>query len=431
MSTKVVENWRTNAKKDLEEMIVKLDEEFEAEKKEIKKQKAKDASLYEPADRYYWATVALYVFTQVILGLLVSLPLTTEVVSMGIPVNIGVTALLLQTLHFIGSFRSIKVDDLAGFTLFGRPWYVPKPGLYLVPLWILKVIRASRNYKDKRFPGPADKIFRISSTLQDTRVGGDIPPEGMVRPIFVMTGEPKLTEEDEKKLKDNGGANPLDRQLSAEIAYFVRYRPDQEYGGIFRIARNLSAQIGDIDERILDLVQEQSERDMKAVLSRHTPATIIENWDIINKVFVLKLRLAVMRLGIDVDKNGGGLDDLNLSHKTNDAQAEVTREQFRKHATITKAEAEKIKRQKEREGDAAGELAWLTAEAEGRKKMKEALKVKGDAVLASESVRGILGSTDVILAGGEGGMRDVMTFVKGAQSVLNSGQSKPQTVKGA
>jgi len=351
-----------------------------------------------------------------------SFSLTEKTISIGIPVNVGVLVLLLQAFHIKASLRSIGVDDLAGFSLFRRPWFMPKTGLYLVPFGILELVKANRNYKDKRFPGPADKIFRVSKTKQETRDGGDMPPEGkdLVRPIYVTTGEPRLTDVDKQKLEKED-ANPLDRQLSVEVSYFIRYRPDQEHGGIFRIARNLASQTGDIDERIQNLVQEQSERDIKSVLTRHTPATIIENWDLINKVFIMKFRLAVMRLGIDVDKNGGGLDDMNPSHITNEAQAEVTRAQFRKLATITDAEADKEKRRKEKEGDAAGELAWLTAQAKGRKEIMDSLKVSGDAVLASEAVREVLGETDVVLAGGEGGMRDILGFVKGAQSVLKSG----------
>lgn len=418
--------WRESAKKELEEAVVTLTQEFQTEEGAIRRQTETDKALYPPSPVYYWITVGIYDFIQLVLGYYALTKLTELVIPIGIPINVGLVVCLLQIIHFFKTLRSIEVSDLAGFSFFGRPWYIPKSGLYQVPWGILTLVRADRNYKDKRFPGPADKIFRVSKEKQKDREGGDMPPEGkdLVRPIFVTTGEPRLTSEDTRTLKEKGGGNPLDQQLSVEISYFVRYRPDQEYGGIFRIARNLSARTGDIDQRIQDLVQEQAEREMKAVLTRHTPATIIENWDLVNKVFILKLRLTVMRLGIDIDRNGGGLDDLNPSHETNETQAEVTREQFRKLATITKAEATSAERQKVREGEAAGELAWLKAQAEGRKKMKEELGVSGDAVLASEAVREVLKETDVILAGGEGGMGDVMRLVKGAQSAFNSGTKK-------
>lgn len=419
--------WREAAKGDLLKNLEDLEKAIEKEEEEIKLEKEKDTALYAPSSIYYWVGVALYVCAQALLSYYISLPLTTKVVPIGIPVNIGMLFLLLQSLHFIGSFRSIGVDDLAGLTLFGRPWYVPKSGLYLVPLWILQIIRTNRNYRDKRFPGPADKVYRVSKELQDKTAGGDVPPEGFVRPIFAMTGEPRITKEDASELEKNGVGNPIDRQLSVEISYFVRYRPDQSHGGIFRIARNLSAQAGDIGTRIEDLIEEQSERDMKSVISRHTPATIIENWDTVNKVFIMKLRLAVMRLGIDIDRNGGGLDELNLSHKTNEAQAEATRELFRKTQTITAAQATSSKHRLEREGQALGELTWLQKHGEGYKSIKEALGIDGDAVLASEAVRNILPNTDVILAGGEGGMKDLMTFVKGAQAALNTGKKLGET----
>lgn len=422
--------WRKNAREELEQKLKELDDAFKNEETKIRTEAATDTTLYPPSPACYWAIVILYDLAQVALGYYAIASLMSVVILVVVPVNVGVVVLLLQALHFAKSLRSIGVDDLAGFGLFRRPWFIPRSGLYQVPWGILTVIRADRNYKDKRLPGPASKIFRVSSELQNKREGGDMPPadsKDLVRPIFAMTGEPRLTDADKTKIKESGGENPLDRQLSVEIAYFVRYRPDQNYGGIFRIARNLSARTEDIDQRIQDLIQEQSERDMKSVLSRHTPATIIENWDLINKVFIMKIRLAVMRLGIDIDSNGGGLDDINPSHATNEAQADVTREQFKKLATITRAEAEKVKRKKEREGDAAGELAWLEAQAKGRKKMKDDLEVTGDAVLASESTRGVLADTDVLVLG-EGGMRDVLSLVKGAQSAFASGSKKGAVV---
>lgn len=424
-----VTDWRTKAKTDLVQLVVDLKSAFETEEKKIQSEASVDITLYPPPHMYYWAVIALYIFAQAALGLYISLPLITKVVSAGVPVNVGVLLLILQVFHLFGSFRSIGVDDLAGFSLYGRPWYVPKSGLYLVPTGILKVIRANRNYKDKRFPGPADKIFRVSTDLQDKREGGDIPPEssGLFRPIYVMTGEPQLSAEEKKELAESDGGNPYDRQLVVEISYFVRYRPEQQYGGIFRIARNLSAQTGDIDARIEDLVREQSERDMKSIISRNTAATIIENWDLINEAFILKLTLATMRLGIDIDTKGGGLNELNTSHKTNEEQANVARALFKKTAAITSAEAEGTARQKIREGEAKGELAWLTAQATGRKKIKEELSVSGESILASEAVRNVLPNTDVILAGGEGGMKDMMTLVKGAQAAFTP---KTETAKG-
>lgn len=423
-------NWREGAKAKLEAESAKLEGQFGTEKDEIRINSEKEKHLYPPPDRYYRNTVILYVLAQTALMFFVSLPLMTETVSIGIPVNIGIAFLLLQILHFAGSIRSVKVQDLAGFSLFGRPWYAPKTGFHVVPLGILKFIRASRNYKDVRFPGPADKIHRISREMQEKSPTGDAPPAGMVRPIFVLTGEPRLSDDDRKRIKEEDDGNPLDQQLSVEVVYFLRFRPDQDYGGIFRIARNLSAEAVDLDTHIENLIKEQSERDMKSVLSLLTPATIVENWDLVNEVFLKKVRLGAMRLGVDIAMNAGGLDDLNLSHGTNESQANAVRALFNKRTTIINAVAQRKAIEEKAAGEAYGELVLLKARAEGRELMKKKLNITGNAVLASEAVAGILEKTDVILAGGTDGVRDVMTLVKGAQSVLNVG-SKTKVAKGA
>ena len=432
METKTLDlEWRKNARQELVDTIKDLEERFKAEEAEIKEEGETDKSLYPQAPRFYWLwTVGSYVSVQVVLGYYALFSLTETVIPVGIPVNVGVVVLLLQAFHFANSIRSIEVNDLAGFSFLGRPLYVPKSGPYIVPLWILKLIKADRNYKDVRFPGPADKIFRVSEDVQKGREeGGDMPPADkpdLVRPIFVTTGEPRLTDNDKEKLKESGDWNPLDRQLSVEISYFVRYRPSKDYGGIFRIARNLSAKTEEIDKQIKDLVQEQSGRDMKAILTRHTSATIIENRDLINKVFILRLRLAVMRLGIDIDKDGCGLDDLNPSRETNKAQATVAREQFNKLATITKAEAEGESFALVGAGKGRAKQSRLEGLAKGYKKIKEDLGIDGEDVIASETAKASLDKAKAFVVG-TSGVKELFGLVAAGKEAL----SELDTKKGA
>jgi regulator of protease activity HflC (stomatin/prohibitin superfamily) len=417
-------DWRNAAKDELVKTARQLEDELVLIDRQIRIEGSKDADLVPPHPVWYWSTVASYNIAQLTLAFFALFSLTKIVMPIGIPVNLGIVIFLLQTIHFAMSWHKVDVSHMAGFKLFGRPWYSATNGLYQVPWGIISVVWADRNYKDKRFPGPADKIYRVSSELQTTTPGGDMPPQGrdLFRPIFVLTGEPRFTDKDIGRLKEDSSLlNPLDKQLTVEISYFVRYRPDQDYGGIFRIARNLSSETGNIDERIEDLIREQSERDMNAILKRHTTATINENWDLVNEVFIRKLRLSAVRLGIDIPDEGAGLANLNPSHITNEDQANVVRALFKKDAIVTLGEAEGLRLRKVREGEAAGELAWLNAQAAGRKAIKDSLIVDGDAVLASEAVREVLKETDVILAGGEGGMSDLMRLVKGAQSAFNAG----------
>lgn len=433
--------WRERARNDLEKTRDHLKRQIKKVRGEIERETTdpKSRHWYAPKNKgYYWALVGAYLLAQAVVGFdmanmtfgstpffvnLAGLAVnsTPFIVNLGVPVDLPLAVLLLQIVHFAASIRSVEVDKLAGLTFFGRPLYELHSGLYVIPRGLVRLVTASRNYRDKRFPGPADQIYRVSAEEQKKSPFGDAPPpgSGMVRPILVTTGEPKLTREEQKQQK-GGVSNPLDRQLSVEIAYYARFRPNQEFGGIFRIARNLTSQSNDIDDRIEDLIQEQSERDIKSILTQLTPATIIENWSLINEVFVLKLRLGVLRLGIDID-NGSGLDDLNPSHSTNEAQAEVAREEFKKAATIRKAEAEREKRTLEGQGAANAELARLKAVAEGTNKIKDNLKVPGETVMAAEAAR-TLGDKTVVL-GAEG-----VAQVTGLVDVLRKGfPSAPPT----
>jgi regulator of protease activity HflC (stomatin/prohibitin superfamily) len=313
---------------------------------------------------------------------------------------------------------------LAGIEFYGRPLYAPKSGLYVVPLFLLSLSMVSRNYKDVRFPGPADKIFRVSEAVQQSRPdGGDMPPPGsdLVRPIFVTTGEPRLTPEERAKRSEDPNANPLDEQLNIEIAYFVRYRPHEAHGGIFRITRNIGHS-GNLDEEIKNLITEQSERDMKAILTQLTTATIVANWDLVNEVFALKLQASILRLGIQVDPRGGGLDDVNPSRETNTKQADVARARFDRQTTIAKADAEEQKRIREGRGTATARQLALEAEAAGLKKLKEEAGVDGVTATAAEVAKAAFANADSVMAGASSGLTDILGAVRTGTEMLNRGR---------
>lgn len=363
----------------------------------------------------YWRIVLSYALVHLAIGIPTLIFLTSVVTEVGgITINVGLTVLLLQLAHVLGSIRSIGVDDLAGIDFFGRPVKHVGPGLKFVPWLLLTLTVVRRPYLDVRFPGRPDTIYRTSTELQEKLLGGDIPKEGTVRPILVTTGEPKkITAEEREEL---GRTNPLDQQLNIEISYFVRYRPNQEAGGIFRIARNL-ARGGKIDERVRDLVREQSERDIKAILATQTTASLIENLALVNEVFTLRIQEAILRLGIQVDSRGAGLADVNPSHKTNEAQAEAARERFRRAQKILQAEAAAITEQ-----------LRLEALAKGYKAIAKATDTDGNAILASETAKAALSEkADTIVLGSEG-MAQLLGLVRAGQSMLGrTGQAGTPT----
>ena len=372
--------------------------------------------------RLYWTVVTSYLIFQLLAAGLVlwlsgglsSAISLWEMFSM----NIGLLLLILQAAHLIASLRMVRVDDLAGIDFYGRPLFAPKTGLYVVPLFLLTLTTASRNYKDVRFPGPADKIFRVSEAVQAQRPeGGDMPPEGSVRPIFVTTGEPRLGDSERKERRKEEDSNPLDEQLNIEIAYFVRYRPNEAHGGIFRLTRSV-ARGGVIDETIQNLMREQSERDVKALIARQTTATTIENLALFNEVFALKLQESILRLGVQVDLRGAGLDDINASRETNTAQANVARARFTRQKTVIDADAEMQKRIREGRGAAEAERLRLEALAKGYKKIVDSTEAAGEAVIASETAKAALSEKTDTLVLGTGGVEQLFGLVKAGQGML-------------
>lgn len=387
---------------------------------------------FNPNKDLYWAVVIVYIVGQLILLIMV--------VSFGLfkmtyggtyfALNLGAAIVCVQTLHLMASFTHVSVDELAGFALFGRPVYAPSTGLFLTPWPFISVTKMSRNYHDIRFPGPPDKIQRFSRERQEQRDGGDVPDPGHVRPILVLTGEPRLTEEERTERQEKPHEfNPLDAQLSIEIAYFIRWRLLQHYGGIFRVMRNVGRG-GSLEEKINDLMREQAERDIKAILTLVTPATAVRNWDLINQIFTLRLQLSLLRLGVQIDTNGAGLDDINMSHTTNEAQAEVPREKFRKRRMIIKAEGEREKRDLEGQGDANAERHRLTATAAGYRRIKEMTGSTGDTVIASETAQKALGRANTIVVGAQGGVRDLIGAVAAGTTLfggMKGGESPSNT----
>ncbi len=398
--------------------------------REIEAETAKDGT-YTVRPKTYRTIVIAYLALQVVLALYLyfGVGILTEVsLTEGFKIYPGLMALILQGIHLAASLKVVKVDDLPGIDLFGRPLFEPKSGLYVVPLFILTLTTMNRNYLDVRFPGPADKIFRVSTGVQVQHPGGDMPPvdSEQVRPIFVTTGEPTLTPQEDKERKA-GNWNPLDEQLNIEIAYFVRYRPNQDHGGIFRLIRNIGGIRGksaDETKKVIEnLLQEQSERDIKSVITQQTYATVVENWALVNRVFALKLQQSVLRLGIQVDPRGAGLDDANPSHETNESQMEVARERFRRNQAIIKADGQGKAIVTLGRSNAEAEKLRLKALAEGYEKIKTDLGVDGDAVIASETVKAALSEKTDTLVLGTGGIEQLFGLVKAGQNVLE--RNKP------
>ena len=429
--------WRTRARNDLEKQKERLhkiviDDEARTDQQKqggelprgilertMDMEVERDKTYVLPSKWCYFSIVIAYLVLQVGVGLWSGIILLgTESSFIGpLLIDPGFALLLLQGAHLVISIRSIRLDELPGIDIFGRPLYEPKPGILVVPFGLLTLTRASRSYRDMRYPGPADKIWRISETLQSSREGGDIPPtlgqagyqEGLVRPLIATTGEPRIGKK-ERKQNRTVKLNPLDQQQAIEYSTFVRYRPSEKHGGIFRLIRNLGIRgkgPEEIHRIVVEFLREQNERDANTVISRHTYATLRENLADVNTVFAYKLQASIMRLGIQLDLEGTSFVDMNPSRSTNQVQADARRAEFERDraATIGKGEGEA----------ARYKLEGLAA---GYKKIKTDTGVSGEAVIASETAKNALSQNTDTLVLGTGGIEQLFGLVKAGQGML-------------
>ncbi len=383
----------------------------------------------------YKEIICIYLFIQAIVAITATIAYFF-LKSQGLWGSIPLILVCWQALHVAMSLRIVAVEDLAGISIFSKPLYVPQSGLYLIPFGIMSLSKANRNYKDVHFPGPADKIYRVSNKEQMEQKGGDaIPPEylklGYVRPIYTTTGQPKFTKDELKerrrKLRSKDIADvsldPLDMQIVIDPQFFVQYRVNAAFGGIFRIIRNLSSKSGHIDGAIKDLLREQSYLIINEMIAEQTNATLIANRRLFNQVFIARLQLAVLRLGIDV--RTGGITEMNASHKTHEEIAEISRELARRESKVIQADTERRAKELKGRGDGRYEEEILAGKGRGVKQYMADAEISGEEILASEAV--IKALPDTTFVAGTEGVEKLFGLVSGGKHGLMKNRKQEVT----
>lgn len=301
---------------------------------------------------------------------------------------------LLFLLIFVErSFVKVKENEIGAAFAYGKALIELPSGLRFLPFGLMQSRRYPRGIQQFQCPGEPEKVFK-----KDDK---DDLPEGMVRPIRVVTGGPRA----DKAFKDD----LLDVRMTLTLSYAVQWSITNVlyYASYYGEKTEVEKQIRDIGEALL-----------AEIAVTHSAASFLKALPEINEELGGTIEDHFRNSGVEIKSTR--LISPDLSHSVSDALAGIPTANAEAKRAVIRAEANKTTRIKRGEGDAAAQLAVLNAQADGRKKMKTELEVTGDAVLASEAVRGILKETDVLIAGAEGGMKDVMGLVKGAQSALNS-----------
>jgi regulator of protease activity HflC (stomatin/prohibitin superfamily) len=247
-------------------------------------------------------------------------------------------------------------------------------------------------------PGEPENVFK-GDDKEDL-------PKGMVRALRVLTGKPK-----------GDPAGLLDTQMAIVINFYFQYAIDD----IFDFVSNFAGQTSEIERQLRDV----GESTISGIAAKETPETFNDKQSEINDTLLKEVRKRFRNSGVRIIS--ARLISPDVSHDVSKALSGIPIKRAEAQQTVITAEAEKARLTKVGEGAAAAEFALLKAQAEGRKAIMEALEVGGDSVLSAEAVRALSSKTDVLMAGAEGGMRDMIGLVKGAQSALNL---KPKATEG-
>ncbi len=306
--------------------------------------------------------------------------------------NGGLTFFELALFYSILSFKTASADAIAGAYCYGRALSKLGSGPHFLPFGLMQIKSKSRLVQEFQCPGEPEKVFR----------GHDNEPltdKDMVRPIRVVTRAP-----DPDPTKGETGI--LDAQMTLIVSFVVQYAITDIF--------NFVANFGD-EKQVEKQVRDIGEIIIAEVASGTTPAGFIKKLPETNDALRKKMRDRLNHLGITIESVRLISPDVSLA--VSNALAGIPVARATAEQEVITAEADKTKAIKAGEGVASATRAKLMAEAEGRKKMLDALGVSGEAVLASETAKSLINANTVVVGAG-GGMTDLMGVVKAAQTVL-------------
>ncbi len=263
-----------------------------------------------------------------------------------------------------------------------------------MPRGLIQKEQAPREVQQFQCPDEPENVFKGDDKQP-------LPP-GMVRPIRAVTRAAKPGEND-----------ILDTRMTLDINFVTQFA----IVDIFDYIANFGS-IEAVKKQLRDIGESTAAED----ITKYTPAGYIENLPNVNQHLVESVSGRFENTGVHIISVR--LISPDISHKVSSALAAIPEERARAQTTLIKADATMGQLAREGKGRAAANLVELTAEAEGNKNIQSALGVSGEAVLASRTAKSVGENADLILAGAEGGMKDVLAAVTGAQAVL---ARKPRT----
>lgn len=229
--------------------------------------------------------------------------------------------LLPIAIEFAFSLQPVPEGHLGALYFYGR--YIAKldARLHILPLAFFTYIKKEKTDLETILePGPRDEIF-----WGDEK---DPLPEGMVRPIFMLTAPKKATGTDTatEAVKEAGS---LEFQLSVGLGYMVLWKV-VDVATFIKNVRNVA--------EATEQIRKMSEMALSELLGKCTGGDVVENQEEINTNLAARLNESTSAWGIIITK--AGLTIINYSHDTAKALRDRAKASIERDTQILIAEGQ-------------------------------------------------------------------------------------------
>lgn len=351
----------------------------------------------EPKGKYYqWVVggIALLFVLSIVFSLL---QIGIHIGELTLPY--GVVLLVFLIAYILASIRFVQTDEIGGIMVLERPAKEVEAGIAFVPLWLTELHTFPLSVQQTQFPADPELI----SKRRDAE--GLLP--GQVRPIRITTHAPR-------KPKDSD--DMLDVQMTIEVTFAVRWQIER--GDFFNFFVNIpgdgwEAKKAEINRQMRD----SGETDLVEEVSKYTLGEVLKNIETLNGGLATCLQENVGHWGILILE--ARMQTPDITHELNIALAGIPTARANAEATVTNAEAEKIRLTREGEGRAAAKRAELTAEGEGLIGAARALEMEGQDYLALQIARDTVGEGDLII-----GLEGVEKVIGLGKTIMQAGGKK-------
>lgn len=323
----------------------------------------------------------------------------------------GPGVLILVGTHLLLSIinQNVGLDEFGVIEFYGRIVRKAKPGPYFLPWGLLRLnkIKGAQQIFQLEAPGPSDLIF-----WGDEQTPLPTEPPGMVRALRIPTRDP-----------DPGEVRGLDSQMTLGTEWYAI--------GVITEPIVFLVRAGTI-EKAKEILRPMGDSSLSEDYSERTPAGVIRSIAQINAKLDDRVRKKAEGMGLTITQVH--LKVVNLGHRVSTQMAKRAAASFEADTTVITAKGERKKREEEGMGTAHADRSrgkaaadneenLLTGRAKGMAEIaKIATQPGGELAVASETTRAAFKDTDVVFAGAQGGITDIMGVAAAASKAFQTGK---------